>query len=606
MKGASTTSRCPARTRSCTCTKRCSAGRAGASPRSGPVGAITRRRPSSDRPPPTPTRTRTPMPLVTHFDAHAGHAAPAALRPDYRFRAGPSISPATRVREDAIDPQHVTPSTRFRRWDRCRRRGRPAPASSPKASRLMRMVIRSTLGVAAGRVRAARPHHDARRHTPTRSRTATRTSATSRRRWLAAARGVARRVRRGDRASRRGSADSERAVRRRRRESGSFLAAGPGVFVVNPADPDAATVLTPGRDEGATPLQSGRVRAATTSTSSTLPYLPDPLSVGASFTSLPGAPARGCSSGSRPPRTRRGTTGVRCASGSRTARARRCTTPNRAAAHRLAAAGRDGDRAAVVVPRPEGTQELFGPWMIRARHLPFAAAAAAPSAGPAVDAHAVEPLTLVHAVEKPLAPPVIKVPAAGVPNTGVQRLRRRDVRGAVGVDRRTTRRARAGSTSRRCWSEPVDDVLAGRADTLAGNAHVGDFQLERVGGRRVGSAATTRRASGRSRRSTSCGTSSSDTKHRNVTYQATATTRFREYFPPAITNDRDADHAHRSARPAQHPVLAPARPAGRALRRADVDVRGADRPRARRPERDSNACRRRFSARAPAAVCAST
>ena len=49
-----------------------------------------------------------------------------------------------------------------------------------------------------------------------------------------------------------------------------------------------------------------------------------------------------------------------------------------------------------------------------------------------------------------------------------------------------------------------------------------------------------------------------DTKHRQVTYQAIATTRFREYFPPAITND--PENLIRKSEPQTVNILSSARP----------------------------------------------
>src|SRR5207344_409519 len=73
------------------------------------------------------------------------------------------------------------------------------------------------------------------------------------------------------------------------RESGSFLEAGPNVVVVNPIDPAHPTDLTdPNRTKGQA-LQPGEYVLHDVDQLD-LPYLPDPLSVGASFTALPGAP----------------------------------------------------------------------------------------------------------------------------------------------------------------------------------------------------------------------------------------------------------------------------------------------------------------------------
>jgi hypothetical protein len=83
------------------------------------------------------------------------------------------------------------------------------------------------------------------------------------------------------------------------------------------------------------------------------------------------------------------------------------------------------------------------------------------------------------------------------------------------------------------WEEPIDDLAAEAPSRIVGQAHVGDFQLEateaecRTGRNDLESPPThkLRHEFG-------------DTKHRRVVYHAVATTRFREYFPPEITNDR--------------------------------------------------------------------
>jgi len=88
------------------------------------------------------------------------------------------------------------------------------------------------------------------------------------------------------------------------------------------------------------------------------------------------------------------------------------------------------------------------------------------------------------------------------------------------------------------WHEPLDDVAQPTPTTIDGHAHVGDFQLlasedacriDRNDALAVAGQPPTHKVRHEFH----------DNKHRYVTYQATATTRFREYFPTDITDQRD-------------------------------------------------------------------
>ena len=474
------------------------------------------------------------MPLVTHFEATKGTLPRLRFGRTYRFRARAVDLAGNSVREEAIVPDHVTPLHTWWRWDPV-----PSPAVVPRrqfteGESLMRMVIRSTLGelpnayVQLGRITNLEGHTDAGleylaandRHV------APPLGSQQLAEWHAKfepAIGPAT-----------GSANLNAQFDIAKRESGSFLQAGPNVFVVNPAHPDEATELTPAWNKEDT-LQSGEYVCHDVDQLD-LPYLPDPLSVGASFTSLPGAPGSWLQqwepTAANTPWHDRRPLRVRIENGS--------GPPVYSANQRL---------LTVLLPQAEmvtvnlssylteGTQELFGPWMIQRgifRSLPQRRAAS--QQGRAWMLTPWSQLTLVHAVEKPLEPPVIEVPAVGVPNTGVQRFVGETfavLSGVVQNHAKSTGRLDVEAT----WSEPVDDVLQPAPDTLAGNAHVGDFQL-------LPSEDACRidrddaPASGTQPPKHELRHEFKDTKHRNVTYQATATTRFREYFPPVITNDR--------------------------------------------------------------------
>jgi hypothetical protein len=149
-------------------------------------------------------------------------------------------------------------------------------------------------------------------------------------------------------------------------------------------------------------------------------------------------------------------------------------------------------------------------------------------------------LTFVHAVEKPLADPVVLVD-----NTGMLRESGETfcvLHGAIANHAKSTGRLDVDAK----WTEQVDDLGRDRPeDGVNGmkvrelRSHVGDFLLEafeddcQVGRDDVkskpGQANThlLRHQFG-------------DTRHRVVNYTAQATTRFREYFPPAVADvDKD-------------------------------------------------------------------
>ncbi|MFE6776676.1 hypothetical protein [Streptomyces sp. NPDC057702] len=122
-------------------------------------------------------------------------------------------------------------------------------------------------------------------------------------------------------------------------------------------------------------------------------------------------------------------------------------------------------------------------------------------------------VTLVHAVEKPLERPVI----------GDLTFRRKaeetfaDLHGLVRCHARSTGRVDVEAT----WQEWNDDVTQAAPERVTGQAHVGDVTVR----------------AGQDERSLSdVRQEFRDTRHRDVTYTPVATTRFREYFHPAITD----------------------------------------------------------------------
>ncbi|MDP1805482.1 MAG: hypothetical protein Q8K72_09980, partial [Acidimicrobiales bacterium] len=302
---------------------------------------------------------------------------------------------------------------------------------------------------------------------------------------------------------------------------------GPGTFVVNTNPGATPTDLTdPTRAKG-DPLQPGEYVCHDTDDLA-LPYLPDPLSLGASLTTLPG------DAGTR----------LRKWQGSADWFDRRpfrlriedgAGAPVYSSAQRL---------LTVFLPQAEmvtvqlssfvdpADLELLAVWMLE-RPAARTAQQADAEAGRHWMLTPWQLLTLVHAVEKPLTPPAINVPSAGVPGSGV----RRNVGETFAVLSGTISN-HAKSTGRldveARWKEPIDDLAQDGPSEIDGHAHVGDFLLTasenacRIGRDDSATGVPVHRLRHEFR----------DTKHRWVNYRATATTRFREYFPPEITNDR--------------------------------------------------------------------
>lgn len=473
-----------------------------------------------------------PMPLVTHFDATRGTLPRLRIGRRYRFRARAVDLAGNSVRDEEAIAKHATSPHTWRRWDPV-----PSPAVVPRrqfteGESLMRMVIRSTLNVAPpDYVQLARvvglAGHD----------TAPLAYLAINERHVAPAMGsqqLAEWHEKFDDAigeSKTGN-DLNTQFDIAARESGSFLQAGPGVFVVNPIDPAHPTDLADPKRKKGDPLVSGEYVCHDVDLLA-LPYLPDPLSVGASFTSLPGAPDTWLQqwepTAGNPPWYDRRPLRLRITDGSGPPvydAAQRLLTVHLPQAEmvsvRLASYLRDSD------------VELFGPWMLQRavfRGLGARRTAAAQGRNWMLTPWAT--LTLVHAVEKPLLGPEIVIPAPGVPNSGVRRAVGETFAVLSGVVQN-----HAKSTGRLDieaeWTEPIDDINQPAPSTIDGRAHVVDFQLVasedacRID-RNDEPATVGQPPKHRVRHEFR------DTKHRNVTYRATATTRFREYFPPEIT-----------------------------------------------------------------------
>jgi hypothetical protein len=461
----------------------------------------------------------TAVPLFTSFDAKPGSLPRLRFGRDYRFRARAVDLAGNSVRDDDVVPQHVTKQHRFRRFDPV-----PAPAVVPRRAftegeSLLRMVIRSTLGVlpnayvALPRITGLTGHTDPQlAYLATNDRhIAPPVSAQQLAEWHGKFDdGI------GVDAS---QADVDDEFDVAALESGSFVEA-PGAVVFNP-DPSATPtdLSDPNREKG-DPLAPGEYVLHDVARLA-LPYLPDPLSLGASLTTLPGDPAtrlQRWEAGAewyerRPFRLR-----IQNGSGA----------PSYNASQRL---------LTVLLPQAEmvtvrlssfldsADLDLMAVWMLE-RDVVRAAQQQLAEQGLHWMLTPSQPLTLVHAVEKPLEPPVIDVPPGGVQRYVGETFA--VLAGKIKNHAKSTGRLDVEAR----WTEPIDDLADDAPSTLDGQAHVGDFQLEateadcRTGRNDVASPPThkLRHEFG-------------DTKHRRVSYHAVATTRFREYFPPVITSD---------------------------------------------------------------------
>jgi hypothetical protein len=466
----------------------------------------------------------TDFPLFTEFEATPLTLPRLRFGWTYRFRARAVDLAGNSIREDDVVPQHATEPHTFRRFEPV-----PSPAVIPRqpfteGESLLRMVIRSTLGflppayVALPRIEGLAGHTDPLlAYLDTNERHLAPPLASQQlAEWhgkFDAAMGPSA-----------GQADLDDQFDLAARESGSFLQTGPAVFVFNP---DPATMPTdlsdPSRKKG-DPLKPGEYVCHDTGDLA-LPYLPDPLSLGASFTSLPGdAVTRLQRWEAGPEWYERRPFRIRIEDGS--------GPPVYESGKRL---------LRVFLPQAEmvtvrlasfmdpGDLELMAVWM-----LEQSAVRAGQQAIAEQGRHWMltpwQPLTLVHAVEKPLQPPVIDVPPVGV-------LRNVGETFAVLTGRIQNH---AKSTGRldveASWSEPLDDLADEKPSKSDGRAHVADFQLvsteddcrigrdDAPGGGRKPPVHKVRHEF-------------RDTKHRYVTYRAIATTRFREYFPSKITDD---------------------------------------------------------------------
>ncbi len=473
------------------------------------------------------------FPLVTQFSPTPGSLPRLRFGRRYRFRARAVDLAGNSVPEADVVAQHQTSPALFLRFDPV-----PSPAVVPRrrvteGESLLRMVIRSTLGilptdyVALARIKGLAGHTDpATAYLDANERhLAAPKTAVQLAEWHAMFD-----VAIGLHAT---QADVDAQFDIAAREAGSFIEPGAGAAVVNPNP--AATPTDLATLHRGDPLQPGEYVVRDTDDLA-LPYLPDPLSAGASFTTLPGDAAtrtQGWPGGAWPDRK---PIRIRIVDGGETTAAQKA--PSWEAGPRLLTVFlRQAELVTVRLSSfpIDGGLDVLGVWNLEPAAIQAAQAADA-KAGRHWMLTPYQDLTIVHAVEKPLTSPVVSVDDVGVQRNLGETFA--VLQGRIDNHARSTGRLDLDAV----WTQPVDDLAkdapndADNLGEIEGAAHVVDFLLEasedgcRTGRDEVAAAGATS-AIHRVRHEFR------DTLHRNVTYHATATTRFREYFPPAITDD---------------------------------------------------------------------
>lgn len=462
----------------------------------------------------------TDFPLFTEFEPTPGTLPRLRFGRTYRLRSRAVDLAGNSVPEQDLVPSHVSPPQTFRRFDPV-----PSPAVIPRrpfteGESLMRMVIRSTLGilppayVALPRIAGLAGHADRMLSYKAENE-----------RHLAppvASQQMAEWHGKFDAAIGQGASQNDigHQFDVASRESGSFLDPAPHAFVFNPAG-RPTDLSDPGRHKG-DPLKPGEYVCHNTNDLQ-LPYLPDPASRGASFTILPG------DSATRPQKWEEGPDWF-----------------DRKPFRILIKDGTgpsdfSGGVLTVLLPQAEmvtvrlssfldpADLALMGVWMLESD-----AARAAQQSLAEQGRHWMitpwQPLTLVHAVEKPLGQPVIEVPPDGVQRNAGETFA--VLSGKIANHAKSTGRLDIDAA----WTEPIDDLAQPDPSTIDGQGHVADFQLEATENS-CGIGRDDIPASGANQPVHKVRHEFHNTKHRYVTYTATATTRFREYFPSEITND---------------------------------------------------------------------
>jgi hypothetical protein len=476
----------------------------------------------------------TKFPLYTEFEATPGTLPRMRFGRQYRFRVRTADLAGNSAADDAIVPRHASARRTLRRFDPV-----PSPVVIPRrpfgeGESLLRMVIRSTLGslpheyVGLKRIRELKGHTDPllayeeanERHI------APPLSSQQLAEWHGVFdAGI------GEGAS---AARIQQQYEIASREAGSFLDPAPGVFVFNPDPNETPTDLSARDPRKAAPLKPGEYVCHDTDDLS-LPYLPDPLSFGPSLTTLPGSSGTWFRRWKGPVARWYERAPIRIsieegAGAPKYDASRRLLTVflRQAEMVTVQLSSCMGDPASLSDPEFSNPLELMALWTEQSQSLRDQRA---PDALRGLHWMLTpwQLLTLVHAVEKPLAAPEIDVPPGGVTRELGETFAVLD--GVVVNHAKSTGRLDVEAS----WTEPIDDPATDGPAQRDGQAHVTDLQLEATEdacqiGRdetpRIGAAPPVHKARHEF----------GDTKHRSVTYQAIATTRFREYFPAEITD----------------------------------------------------------------------
>jgi hypothetical protein len=465
------------------------------------------------------------FPLITSFEPADGSLPRQRFGRSYRFRARAVDMAANSIDKDRIDKALVTRPHMFLRYDPV-----PSPAVVPRrrfteGESLLRMVIRSTLGklpddyVAWDEIVHLVGHttEDTKYLVENDRHLAPPKTAVQLAEWHGMF----------DDALKFGAAQADVNFQFdiAAGEAGSYIDAAPRAFVVNP-DPNATPTDLTQHTKG-DPLQQGEY-VCHGAEQLHLPYLPDVLSAGAAFTSLPGDPN---GTGKTWPQPWDGGDWperfpflLRIADGGLTDDPQRelhFDEDTRLLTVYLRQADMVTVRLSSVPTSIPDALGVLGIWQLV--ESPSASLKTAAAEGRHWMLTPYQELTLVHAVEKPLREPVINVTDAGVRRYKGETFAWFD--GSIDNHAKSTGRIDIDAT----WTADRDDVTRPAPDTETGFAHVADFQLLATEdackvGRDDGPLVHKVRHEFH------------DTKHRQVTYTPTATTRFREYFPTEITD----------------------------------------------------------------------
>lgn len=484
--------------------------------------------------PPTEEPPGFELPLEVTFRPTRGTLPALRFGRSYRLRGRLVDMSGRSVTPEALDPRHVTPFVPFYRWDPV-----PPPAVIPRrpfteGESLLRMVIRSTLGVpAAEYVGLARivtlADHD-REDLTYHAVNDRHLAAPNGSQQLAELHG------RFDAAVHESSSAGERdaAFAIASRSSGTFLSSADAGVITDGKHPPRPFVLNESgllADSPTGSLGEGQYVLHDVDRL-TLPYLPDPLASAASFTTLPGMagtwelawPGSGAWFDRQPIllRIEEGTGAPQWDDDARLLR--------------VFLAPAEHVRVALSSILPKDALPVMGVWMLERPAVQAAQEADALSGRHWMLTPSVT-LDLVHAVEKPLTAPVLAVADPAVYNSGVFRYPSSThawLAGTIATHAKSTGRLDFDAT----WTEPVDDVTMPSWLVRHGQSHVADFLTGdsedscRIGSKNL--APSPGRPPTHEVRH-----EFGDTKHRWVKYTVTATTRFREYFPASITADKN-------------------------------------------------------------------